>query len=231
MINRNVLIASLTFAAAALFAGDVHLFVLSGQSNMAGLRPAESFTPAVEKAFGKENIVVVHSAQGGQPIRRWHKGWKSATGEAPDKTGDLYDVLMSKVNPAINGKNLKSVTFLWMQGERDAKEKHGDVYQASLKAVIDQLKTDLKQKEINFVIGRLSDFDLEQKRYPHWNKVREAQVKLAESSPRGAWIDTDDLNDGKNRGGKTIKNDLHMSADGYVTMGQRFADAAIKLIQ
>jgi len=50
-----------------------HLFILSGQSNMAGLQPAESFTPAVEKTFGKEKVIVVKSGQGGQPIRRWYK--------------------------------------------------------------------------------------------------------------------------------------------------------------
>ena len=31
-----------------------HLFILSGQSNMAGLKPEESFIPAVEKAFSGE---------------------------------------------------------------------------------------------------------------------------------------------------------------------------------
>ena len=42
-----------------------HLFILSGQSNMAGLKPEESFTPAVEEAFGKKNVIVVKDALGG----------------------------------------------------------------------------------------------------------------------------------------------------------------------
>jgi len=49
-------------------------------------------------------------------------------------------------------------------------------------------------------------------------------------SARGAWVDTDDLNDGKNPQGKEIKNDLHYSVDGYKLLGQRFADKAIELI-
>ena len=44
-----------------------HLFILSGQSNMAGLRPQESFTPAVVAAFGKSEVIVVKDAHGGQP--------------------------------------------------------------------------------------------------------------------------------------------------------------------
>ena len=211
--------------------GEKHLFILSGQSNMAGLKPEESFIPTVEKEFGKENVIVIKSAQGGQPIRRWFKEWKDAAGNKPAKNGDLYDLLMKKVNPAVKGQKLASVTFLWMQGERDAKEKHAEVYKASFKGILEQVKKDLGLKEINFVIGRLSDFDMQNKRYPHWTKVRDIQLELAKESANGEWVDTDDLNDGKNRKGKEIKDDLHYSAEGYVTFGKRLADKAIGLIK
>ena len=54
---------------------------------------------------------------------------------------------------------------------------------------------------------------------------------MAEKNPNCVWVDADDLNDGKNRRGATIKNDLHYSADGYVKLGQRFADQAVRLIK
>jgi hypothetical protein len=208
-----------------------HLFILSGQSNMQGHRPQEAFTPVVEKALGKGNVIVVQDALGGQPIQRWWKQWKSPKGKKPAQTGDLYDRLMGKVNPAIKGQALKSVTFIWMQGERDAKQLWGPVYAVSLKGLYDQLSGDLNRTDVNFVIGRLSDFDMANKRYPHWTIVREAQVKVAESTPRFTWISTDDLNDGVNRKGKPIKNDLHYSAEGYKTLGKRFAQSALKLIK
>ena len=85
--------------------------------------------------------------------------------------------------------------------------------------------------DVNFVIGRLSDFDMDNKRYPHWTMVRDVQVKVAESNPRFAWVSTDDLNDGKNRRGKSIANDLHYSGEGYKTLGKRFAENALKLIE
>lgn len=209
---------------------DKHLFILSGQSNMAGLDPSISFTPTVEAALGKGSVIVVKDALSGQPIRRWHKQWRPSSGDSPKATGDLYDRLMTKVNAAIKGKTIKTVTFVWMQGERDAKEQYGDVYAASLKGLLDQLRKDLGRNDINFVIGRLSDFDLENKRYPHWSLVRKAQVEVAESDPHGAWVDTDDLNDGKNGRGAEVRNDLHYSVDGYRLLGQRFADKAIGLI-
>jgi len=116
-----------------------------------------------------------------------------------------------------------------MQGERDAKMRWGEVYEVSLKGLYDQLCKDLGRNDINFVIGRLSDFDLKNQRYPHWTMIRKVQVKLAESSPRFGWVNTDDLNDGVNRKGKKIQNDLHYSAEGYKTLGKRFAESALKL--
>ncbi len=215
-----------------LVAQDInHLFILSGQSNMAGLRPNESFTPAVARTFGIDDVIVVKDAVGGQPIRRWYQGWEPPEGNTTLAKPDLYDSLMHKVYPAINGKEITSITFIWMQGERDAREELGAVYEESLLGLYHQLSEDLGRDDINFVIGRLSDFDMGNEKYPHWTKIREIQVKVAESNPRFAWIDTDDLNDGINRQGKSIRDDLHMSAEGYVIMGERFAEKAVELIR
>lgn len=210
---------------------ETHLFILSGQSNMVGLDPGISFTPTVEAAFGKENVIIVKDAQSGQPIRRWYRQWKPAQGDEPQATGDLYERLMEKVKAAAKGKEFTTVTFVWMQGERDAREKHGEVYAASLKGLIAQLADDLGRKDINFVIGRLSDFDMANRQYPHWTMVRNAQIEVAEADPRGAWVDTDDLNDGANNKDKRIKNGLHYSVEGYKTLGKRFADKSIELIK
>lgn len=223
--------AAVLVAGAAAGGEGKHLFILSGQSNMAGHRPEEAFTPAVEAAFGKDQVIVVQDAVGGQPIQRWWKGWKSPEGEAPAKTGDLYERLMAKVDEATKGREIASVSFFWMQGERDAKQKWGSVYEASLRGLYAQLSKDLGRDDVIFVNGRLSDYDMKNARYPDWTMIREIQVKVAESDPRFDWVDTDDLNDGVNRKGKEITNDLHYSAEGYKTLGRRFAEKAIALIK
>lgn len=197
---------------------------------MVGLNPDESFIPDVENEFGPTEVIVVKDALSGQPIRRWFKAWKDSNGAAPESTGDLYDRLMARVDSAVAGVSLQSISFLWMQGERDAREQHGEVYTASLYGLLDQVGTDLGRTDINFVIGRLSDYDLNDERYPHWTMIRSIQVEVADSYSRGAWVDTDDLNDGMNRAGNEIHNDLHYSADGYLILGQRFAQKAIDLI-
>jgi hypothetical protein len=147
--------------------------------------------------------------------------------------GDLYDRLMNKVKLSIQGQKLASVSFVWMQGERDARMGWGKLYEKALLGLHTQVAKGLPwdATKMNFVIGRLSDFDMGNKTYPHWTMVRKVQVRVADSSDRFAWVDTDDLNDGKNRRGKEIKDDLHYSAKGYVTLGQRFAEACIEKIR
>ena len=208
------------------------LFLLSGQSNMQGHRPAEAFTPIIEKTYGKENVIILQHALGGKPIHRWWKGWKTPDGKMPEESGDIYDDLLNKTLPLIEGKKLKSVCFVWMQGERDAKMGWGDLYEDALIGLHTQLTVDLqwKPEELIFVIGRLSDFDLENKKYPHWSKVREIQSKVTARKQNWYLVNTDDLNDGVNRKGRKISNDLHYSAEGYKILGQRFAQTCIEAI-
>ena len=131
-ITKPILLSLLLALSAGAEHHAKHLFILSGQSNMQGHRPDEAFTPTVEKALGKDKVIVVQDALGGQPIHRWWKQWKDPEGKKAAQTGDLYDRLMSKVKPAIKGQKLASVSFVWMQGERDAKMGWGDLYDCLL---------------------------------------------------------------------------------------------------
>ncbi len=224
-------------AAAVLLSGGVavsaekaggkksRLFILSGQSNMVGLKEKLSFIPAIEKAFPGDEIVVVKSSRGGQPIRRWYKKWKAPQGARADTRtpGELYDKLMTALTERVAERSydsFDSVTFVWMQGERDAKENLSAVYAASMAGLIEQLRTDIKRPDMTVVIGRLSDH-LNGK--PHWDGVRAAQVKVAEDDPLVTTVDTDAFNG--------PKNGLHYNKEGYQGMGERFAEEAIKLIR
>jgi hypothetical protein len=225
-----IVLALGTIASSGYARSHKHLLILSGQSNMLGLRPHLTFTPIMEKAFGKQNVVVVSHAKGTQPILEWYKKWKPSQGHAAASTGGMYDLLMAKVKPAIAGQEFATVTFVWMQGERDARMGWGDVYGDSFEGILAQLSDDLGRKDINFVIGRLSDFGIEKMSYPDWNMIRKIQVDLAEKSTCGAWVNTDDLNTGPNWQGDMVTDDIHCSAEGYRELGRRFAEKAIGLI-
>lgn len=228
MIVRLAFVLSLSCVLAGSVTADaadkkVRLFILSGQSNMAGLDPKVSFTPAVEKAFADDDVIVVKHAQGGQPIRRWYKNWELPVGakdtKGAVKNGDLYDQLVQAVAKQVGDKKPDSVVFVWMQGERDAKAGWQAAYYEALRGTVEQLRTDLKRQEIGVVVGRLSDH---LKNDAGWNAVRAAQEKVAADEPLGAWVDTDDLNG---------KEGLHYTKEGYAELGKRFADRSIELIR
>jgi len=209
---------------------EKHLFILSGQSNMALLEPKESFIPYLEKTLGKKKVIVVKQAWGARPIMRWYKKWKLSEFTSP--TGaDLYDSLVNKIDLAIYNETLASVSFFWMQGERDARLSYSAAYGESLMGLHNQLKEKFDREDVNFIIGRINDFGFgKEERYPEWQLVREIQENFAMSNPNVEWINTDDLNDGYSRNGKVIENDLHMSAEGYKILGERFAKKGVELI-
>ncbi|MDG2124230.1 MAG: sialate O-acetylesterase [Verrucomicrobiales bacterium] len=207
-----------------------HLFILSGQSNMVGMDEAISFTPAVAKAFGEDQILVVKNANSGQSIRSWaktnHEFPPPTRGRVPKVRGELYAPLINKVKAATERQSLKTVTLVWMQGESDL---NNTAYSAYLKELLEQLRGDLAFREINIVIGRISDHGLDrEKRLEGRKNIRRTQVEFAESNPRAAWVDTDDLNDRVQD--DEIVNDLHYTPAGSKMLGERFAKQAITLI-
>jgi membrane-bound lytic murein transglycosylase B len=215
-----------------------HLFILSGQSNMAGMNPKLGFEPEAADLFPEADVAYIKVAVGGQPIRYWVAEWDEiarkhgidpAKARAADKVkGAIYyqqildrfaELLKKHPAPA-------SVTFCWMQGERDARSNLDAAYGDSLQQLVANLRRDLKQPNMNLVIGRLSDFGKADD--TPWQAVRQAQVELAQSDPRGAWVDCDDLNN-KDKNG-AVTNDLHYTPAGYELLGRRYVRQAKALI-
>ena len=112
----------------------IHVFILSGQSNMAGMNPKLGLEPEAAKLFPDAEVVYFKVAQGGQPIRYWVAEWDDIAAKhgidvkakrAKDKsTGTLYyqPILDQYRKLTANRPRPTSVTFCWMQGERDARE-------------------------------------------------------------------------------------------------------------
>lgn len=93
---------------------------------------------------------------------------------------------------------------------------------------MEQFKKDLNINNMNTIIGRLSDYDLENKKCPHWSMIRKIQMEIAEENNNTEWVNTDDLNDAT---ANKKPNALHYSKEGYVILGKRYADLAIKMIR
>lgn len=206
----------------------VHLVILSGQSNMAGMNPKLGFEPEAKKLFPAADVVYFKVARGGQPIRLWLSEWDALAEKHQLKTRrgqlkpqqDYYQQILSQYQKLLaKHPEPASVTFCWMQGERDAKEKLSAAYGEALSQLIANLRRDLKQPKMHFVIGRLSDFGKPDNE--HWQTVRKMQVSVAQDDDHGAWVDCDDLNNKTKNG--VERDDLHYTQAGYELLGRRYA--------
>jgi len=220
-----------TFIMLSCGSKEKHLFILSGQSNMARLDHTVTFSPHIYKEFGKENVIIVNHAFGGQPIRQWYKDWHKLNGDSTPYQTQLYDQLSRKIKVATNKENIGSVSFLWMQGERDAVEHKSGIYLKSLEGLKTQIENDFDYEDIFMVIGRINDYGFGKENIEKsWIDLRKSQEEFANKNSKVDWINTDDLNSGKSRKGHMYENNIHMSRQGYNILGKRFADKAIDQI-
>lgn len=241
MFCRSLLLAVVCLSAGLAMAAEkpVHLFILSGQSNMQGMDPEAGFAPEAKRLFPEAEIVYIKVARGGQPIRHWVAEWDAIAEKSGidvdkirgnEKRETLYYQPILEQYAATVAKHGEpaSVTFCWMQGERDAKGGTRAAYKASLEQLLANLRRDLKRADMHVVIGRLSDHQGQP--LEEWNAVRKILVDVANEDASGAWVDTDDLNNKPNADG-TMRDDLHYTKEGYAVFGRRFARQGASLIR
>ena len=198
----------------------LHLFVLSGQSNMVALDPEEIFIPTVKAAFPDDEIVVAKFARDGRTI----ESWVTLKEGGEPRAEALLKAVVDEINKQLGNRTPHTITFVWMQGERDAQWGLGDKYAASLQGLEKLLMEELGIIDMYTVIGRLSDLGVEKpNEFPDWNQIREIQVAFAEASPSRAWVNTDDLNE--------TGDGLHYDAKGRKELGSRFAEAVVTLLK
>jgi len=128
-----LIVASASFAQAA--DKPAHLFILSGQSNMQGMNPKLGFEPETAKLFPDADVAYIKVARGGQPIRLWVTEWNEIAKKAGlDSTSPgtkYYEPILTPFTELLKKHPAPaSVTFCWMQGERDAKENLSKAYSA-----------------------------------------------------------------------------------------------------
>ena len=229
LIRPLLLILSLTLATYAEEKSG-HLFILSGQSNMTG-QLKKGFLETVSKSLGKENVTVVHCSRSGRGIRFWVSDYSLPEGhpfhgKLKAGNGEEFPRLVKAIKAEGDASKYTSVHFIWMQGESDANRDLGVAYERSFKTLVSQLKKELGIKQMHFVIGRLSNWGLYRDKHADaWKRMRAVQQKLADDDPMGAWIDTDDLIGGDK---SNPPGDLHYRGEQSVTLGTRFAKAALK---
>ncbi len=118
------------------------------------------------------------------------------------------------------GHTPRVIAMTWLQGERDGQDDaHAAQYVANLTAFIARMRS-LYGPDMSFVVAQISNGG----RYPaaSWTTVQQAQADVAAADTNADMFVTHDL---------PLKADnLHYTADGLVTIGERFAHSITNLL-
>lgn len=224
----------------------LHLYLLMGQSNMAG-RDRSKLAGQVDNprvlAFSQEGKWSVardplHQKDGriepgaGPGISFANAMAKAqpgvtiglipcAVGGTPLKRwvkgGDLYQRAIERAKAAEKDGVIMGV--LWHQGESDSgKEELAVSYEKRLSGMIADLRGDLGKPELPVVVGEIGGF-LDLKKNPYAETVRAALKRIPAEVPRTGFASSEGLGD---KGDK-----LHFSADAAKTLGERYAEVML----
>lgn len=231
------------------------LFILAGQSNMAGrgevgeqdrvphprvfmLDKSLKWVPAADPLhFDKPSVVgtglgktfavkivekfpditigLIPCAVGGSPIASWEPGgYHDQTKSHPwDDCAERMKVALPFGIPA---------GVLWHQGESDASPELAARYEGKLVELIARFRSEVHSPELPFLIGQLGKFE-----GIEWTdsqiQVDAAHRSVAERDPRVEFVSANGL---KHKGDR-----VHFDAASYRTLGERYAEAYLRLMQ
>jgi hypothetical protein len=227
-----------------------HLYLLMGQSNMAGRgaldEAAKQPHPRVLK-FTRENTwaPAADPLHFDKPIAGVGLGTRFARAMAeanPDATiglipcavggtplsrwvkgGDLYARALERTRLALKDGTLKGI--LWHQGEGDsADEQLASTYGERLAQMVKDLRADLGAGEVPFVAGKLGEFlkrEGKDGRPALWMNVNEQIGAISTTIPHSAAVESTGLKDKGDR--------VHFDTPALREFGQRYAEAMLKL--
>lgn len=228
----------------------LHLYLLIGQSNMAGRgamdAAAKQAHPRVLK-FTKEATwaPATDPLHFDKPIAGVGLGssFARAMAEAnPDATiglipcavggtplsrwvkgGDLYAQALERAKLALKDGTLKGI--LWHQGEADSgSQQLAASYGARLAQMVKDLRADLGAGDVPFVAGKLGEFlkrEDKDGKPSFWPKVNEQIGAVAQTIPRSAAVES---------AGLQHKGDVvHFDTPSLRELGQRYAEAMRQL--
>ena len=221
-----------------------HLYLLIGQSNMAGRGLVEAqdkqahprvltltkegrWIPAVDPIhFDKPVAGVGLGTTFGKVMAERDPTVTiglipSAVGGTPiarwQKGADLYEAALKRARAAAPHGVFQGI--LWHQGEADSgKEETAKIYAAKLDAMIAAWRKDLEQPNLPVVVGQLGEFFAGG---AGLKLVRETLQTLPDRVPHTGYAPATELN---HKGDK-----VHFDAASYREFGQRYAAAMVKL--
>jgi len=245
---RRIFLSLFAFVVGILPAADAdfHLYLLIGQSNMAGrgkmelkdkvvvprvlmLNKANEWVSAVDPiSFDKTIAGVSLGRTFGIEMAKADPKVKiglipCAVGGTPirrwQQNGDLYKAALKRAKIAQKDGVIKGI--LWHQGESDSgKEETAKIYEQQLLAMVNAWQWDLNGGDIPIVVGEMGRF-YQRAKFKH---VVDAALKALPSKVKhAAWVSA---------GGLNHKGDVvHFNATSYREFGKRYAAKMQALIK
>lgn len=234
--------------AVAAFGQDMELFLLIGQSNMAGrgvieeqdkqpidrvfmLTKEETWAPAVEPihfdrpdrlgtGLGRSFARTLAGLAPGKKIGLIPAAMGGSALDEWKPGGKLYTDAVRRAKAGMKNGKLRGI--LWHQGESDAgKLELARTYQERWLAVMKALRAELG--DVPIVVGELGQFlyTREKNEYPYARIINEEQAKLAVNGARVAFVSSQGLGH---------KGDvLHFDSPSLRELGRRYAFAFLTL--
>jgi hypothetical protein len=250
MLALNLRASAATNAVQLPVKEKLHIYLLMGQSNMAGrgkLGPEDEaqhprvlmFTAQGQWELAVEPIT--HDKPGMLGVGPGLAFGKVMADKQPDVTialvscafggtplrrwergGDLYSNAVHRAKLAVKDGTLKGI--LWHQGESDSSAlTNATTYGDRLAGMILDLRADLGSPSLPFVAGQIGEFlyDRGPEHTPYARVVNEAIAKLPEKIPAAGYIPSKGLGH---------KGDvLHFDSAAQHELGRRYADVMLKL--
>jgi len=228
---------------------NVWVFIMAGQSNMAGRGQVEpmdtlpdsrilSINKAGELIIAKEplhfyeptrtgldcglsfaktltdqlphriTVLIIPTAVGGSSVTQW-------LGDSTYRAVQLLTNFKQKVEMGKRYGEIKGI--LWHQGESDANQRDLPLYKNKLTQLFTRFRTMVCDAQLPIMVGELGSYSGK----ADWQNINKEIHAYATADNHTTVINTADL---KHKG-----DTVHFNAEGQRMLGQRFADAYLKL--
>jgi hypothetical protein len=189
---------------------DLAVEPLHGSGSRAGIGPGLVFGKTVAARNTNANIGLVPCAVGATLLKRWEKG------------GDLYSNAVARAHVAMRDGTLKGI--VWHQGEQDSiLETDANSYHERLVKMIDDIRSDLGEPNLPFVVGQIGEFLYTRKKQqtPFAKTVNDALTRVPQDVPSTACV--------RSTGLTHNGDEVHFDGRSQRELGKRYAIEMLKL--
>ena len=197
-----------------------------------------SFAAKLQELYPNQKIAIIKYTRNGSSIDS--TGISRASAWEPDfNTGkgiNQYDYFLKTVNNAMAVKDINNdgiedllipAGIVWMQGESDANKTEliANQYYDNLKRMMDLMRAAFRNNDLPVVIGKISDSgnDVDGKVWTYGELVQYAQEKYATKNANVSIVRT--------TSNYSYTDKFHYNSEGYIDLGNQFAEAIYLLNQ